>query len=71
MMRRLHAVLSFLVVIAFAIVAAFVLTSGVRGVAWVSVLKDFLLLFAASLACATCSFQSSIGVPFVCRLDVR
>jgi SSS family solute:Na+ symporter len=34
-------------VIAFAIVAAFVLTSGVRGAAWVSVLKDFLLLFAA------------------------
>ncbi len=34
-------------VIAFAIVAAFVFTSGVRGVAWVSVLKDLLLLFAA------------------------
>jgi SSS family solute:Na+ symporter len=34
-------------VISFAIVAAFVFTSGVRGVAWVSVLKDFLLLFAA------------------------
>jgi len=33
--------------ISFAIVAAFVLSSGVRGVAWVSVLKDFLLLFAA------------------------
>ncbi|MGA8553311.1 MAG: sodium:solute symporter family protein [Candidatus Acidiferrales bacterium] len=34
-------------VIAFATVAAFVFTSGVRGVAWVSVLKDLLLLFAA------------------------
>jgi solute:Na+ symporter, SSS family len=34
-------------VVSFAIVAAFVFTSGVRGVAWVSVLKDFLLLFAA------------------------
>src|ERR1700730_1948503 len=34
-------------VISFAIVAAFVLTSGIRGVAWVSVLKDVLLLFAA------------------------
>ena len=34
-------------VVAFAIVAAFVFTSGVRGVAWVSVVKDFLLLFAA------------------------
>jgi solute:Na+ symporter, SSS family len=34
-------------VIAFLIVAAFVLTSGIRGVAWVSVLKDFLLLFSA------------------------
>jgi SSS family solute:Na+ symporter len=33
--------------IAFGIVAAFVFTSGVRGVAWVSVLKDILLLFAA------------------------
>ena len=34
-------------VTSFSIVAAFVLTSGVRGAAWVSVLKDFLLLFAA------------------------
>jgi len=34
-------------VISFSIVAGFVLTSGVRGAAWVSVLKDFLLLFAA------------------------
>ena len=34
-------------VIAFAIVAAFVYVSGVRGVAWVSVLKDILLLGAA------------------------
>lgn len=34
-------------VIAFVIVAAFVFTSGVRGAAWVSVLKDILLLFAA------------------------
>lgn len=34
-------------VISFAIVAGFVFTSGIRGVAWVSVLKDFLLLFAA------------------------
>ncbi len=33
--------------ISFAIVAAFVLTSGIRGVAWVSVLKDCLMLFAA------------------------
>jgi SSS family solute:Na+ symporter len=33
--------------IAFAIVAAFVFVSGVRGVAWVSVIKDVLLLFAA------------------------
>jgi len=35
------------IVIAFALVAAFVFVSGVRGIAWVSVLKDFLLLFAA------------------------
>ena len=34
-------------VIAFAIVAGFVSTSGIRGVAWVSVLKDFVLFFAA------------------------
>jgi solute:Na+ symporter, SSS family len=34
-------------IFAFGIVAAFVFTSGVRGVAWVSVIKDFLLLFAA------------------------
>ena len=33
--------------ISFSIVAGFVLTSGLRGAAWVSVLKDFLLLFAA------------------------
>ncbi len=44
-------------VIAFAIVAAFVLTSGVRGVAWVSVLKDFLLLFAAVFV--------GIAVPYI------
>src|SRR6201993_721963 len=34
-------------VVSFAIVAAFVFTSGIRGVAWVSVVKDILLLFAA------------------------
>jgi len=33
--------------ISFVLVAAFVLTSGMRGIAWVSVLKDGLLLFAA------------------------
>src|SRR5436309_5112506 len=35
------------IIIAFTIVAAFVFVSGVRGVAWASVMKDFLLLFAA------------------------
>lgn len=35
------------IIIAFAIVAGFVFVSGVRGVAWASVVKDFLLLFAA------------------------
>ena len=35
------------ILIAFAIVAGFVFVSGVRGVAWASVIKDFLLLFAA------------------------
>jgi solute:Na+ symporter, SSS family len=34
-------------VISFAMVAAFVFTSGIRGVAWISGLKDVLLLFAA------------------------
>jgi SSS family solute:Na+ symporter len=34
-------------IIAFLIVAAFVFTSGIRGIAWVSVLKDLLLLFSA------------------------
>jgi SSS family solute:Na+ symporter len=34
-------------IIAFLIVAAFVFTSGIRGVAWVSALKDLLLLFSA------------------------
>jgi SSS family solute:Na+ symporter len=34
-------------IISFLIVAAFVFTSGIRGVAWVSVLKDLLLLFSA------------------------
>jgi SSS family solute:Na+ symporter len=35
------------IIIAFAIVAGFVFVSGIRGVAWASVIKDFLLLFAA------------------------
>src|SRR5271169_4803215 len=34
-------------IISFLIVAAFVFTSGIRGVAWVSILKDLLLLFSA------------------------
>lgn len=34
-------------VIGFTIVAAFVFVSGVRGVAWVAIIKDILLLFAA------------------------
>lgn len=33
--------------IAFTLVAAFVFVSGIRGVAWASILKDLLLLFAA------------------------
>jgi solute:Na+ symporter, SSS family len=42
--------------ISFALVAGFVFTSGVRAVAWVSVLKDFMLLAAA--------FTIGIGVPY-------
>src|SRR6266571_1472303 len=45
------------IVIAFALVAAFVFVSGVRGIAWVSVLKDFLLLFAAIFV--------GIAIPYV------
>lgn len=44
-------------IVAFAIVAAFVFTSGVRGVASVSVVKDFLLLFAAAFV--------GIAVPYI------
>jgi SSS family solute:Na+ symporter len=44
-------------VISFAIVAAFVLTSGIRGVASVSALKDVLLLFAAVFV--------GVAVPYV------
>jgi solute:Na+ symporter, SSS family len=43
-------------VIAAAVVAAFVFTSGIRAVAWVSVLKDLLLLVAA--------ISIGIGVPY-------
>lgn len=44
-------------VVAFGIVAAFVFVSGVRGVAWVSVIKDLLLLFAAIFV--------GIAVPYI------
>jgi SSS family solute:Na+ symporter len=44
-------------VVAFGIVAAFVFVSGVRGVAWVSVIKDLLLLFAAVFV--------GIAVPYI------
>ena len=42
--------------IAFVIVAGFVLSSGIRSVAWVSVLKDSLMLIAA--------FSIGIGIPY-------
>jgi SSS family solute:Na+ symporter len=42
--------------VAFVIVAGFVLSSGIRAVAWVSVLKDSLMLLAA--------FVLGIGVPY-------
>jgi solute:Na+ symporter, SSS family len=44
-------------IIGIALVAAFVFVSGIRAVAWVSVLKDFLMLFAAVFL--------GIGVPYV------
>lgn len=43
-------------VVAVALVAAFVFASGVRAVAWISVLKDFLMLLAA--------FVIGIGIPY-------
>jgi SSS family solute:Na+ symporter len=43
--------------IAVALLAGFVFVSGIRAVAWVSVLKDFLMLFAA--------VSIGIGVPYV------
>ncbi len=42
--------------IAFVIVAGFVLSSGIRSVAWVSVLKDSLMLIAA--------FSVGLGIPY-------
>jgi len=44
------------ITIAFIVVAGFVLSSGIRAVAWVSVLKDTLMLVAA--------FSIGIGVPY-------
>jgi SSS family solute:Na+ symporter len=44
------------ITIAFVIVAGFVLSSGIRAVAWVSVLKDSLMLISA--------FTIGIGVPY-------
>jgi SSS family solute:Na+ symporter len=44
-------------IISFALVAGFVFTSGVRGVAWVSILKDFLMLFVV--------FFIGIGLPYI------
>lgn len=45
------------IIIAFALVAAFVFVSGVRGVAWVSILKDVLLLCSAVFV--------GVAVPYV------
>ena len=47
---------SFAIIIAFSIVAGFILSSGIRAVAWVSVLKDALMLLA--VVCV------GIGVPY-------
>jgi SSS family solute:Na+ symporter len=44
-------------IISFSIVAGFVLSSGIRGVAWVSVLKDLLLLFAAEFV--------GVAIPYI------
>jgi len=41
-------------IIAFPLAAAFVFVSGVRGVAWVSIIKDLLLLFAAIFVGSRC-----------------
>jgi len=47
---------SMAITIAFVVVAGFVLSSGIRAVAWVSVLKDSLMLIAA--------FSIGIGIPY-------
>jgi solute:Na+ symporter, SSS family len=47
---------SMAITIAFVIVAGFVLSSGIRAVAWVSVLKDSLMLIAA--------FSIGVGIPY-------
>ncbi len=44
-------------IIAFPLAAAFVFVSGVRGVAWVSIIKDLLLLFAAIFISCCCLLQ--------------
>jgi SSS family solute:Na+ symporter len=44
-------------IIAFALVAGFVFSSGVRGVAWVSILKDALMLFVV--------FFIGFGLPYI------
>ncbi len=50
-------------ILAFLIVAAFVLTSGIRGIAWVSVLKDVLLLFAAVFVGVAIPYLYFGGIP--------
>jgi SSS family solute:Na+ symporter len=60
-------------IISFAIVAAFVSTSGVRGAAWVSVLKDFLLLFAALFVgfAIPWHYYGSIGSMFTALIQAK
>ncbi len=59
--------------IAFALVAAFVFTSGVRAVAWVSVLKDFMLLSAAFILGFAIPYHyfGSIGAMFAALVNAR
>jgi SSS family solute:Na+ symporter len=49
-------------IIGFGLVAAFVFTSGIRGVAWVSVVKDLLLLLAAVLLGLRCRTSTSAAL---------
>ena len=60
-------------IVSFLIVGGFVLTSGIRGVAWVSVMKDLLLLFSAVFVgvAIPCIYFGGIGPMFAQLVRVK